>query len=407
MKNNVIWLICDKSISVIISILSTYIISNSLGVDSFAIYSYNLSLLLILLAFSRLGLNQLLITRFTGKSNLKGIFFNGFFIKTISQLFFLVTFYFFIFRSDERVDYLFFMVSFFYVLEIYEFYFSSVRKFDVIAKSKIFINVSSLFIRWMLFVYEKDLSYFLFSYLFQFIGFYLILGVLGSKAMEIKSLECNVTRRRVIVLLKKTTPLWIASLSTSIFMQVDQLMIANLSTNYELGIYSLSVNIMNQLNMFTVVFCGFMLPYLRARYLKGKDGFFKYWYNINLTTFFGLLILSIFLYYLYPFLIQIWSEDFHGSEQIFKILVITLPMVFLNLSIYNYNVIIGRSYINMYSALLGSAVNLTLNYLLIPDYGAKGAAFSSAISYFIITFLFYLITDAKIILGDCFAKRNI
>ncbi|HFQ5428512.1 TPA: oligosaccharide flippase family protein [Vibrio vulnificus] len=406
MKNNIIWLVCDKSISVIISILSTYIISNSLGVDGFAVYSYNISLLLILLAFSRLGLNQLLITRFTGKKNIKVIFLNGFLIKTMSQLLFLIIFYFLVFRSDERVDYLFFMVSFFYVLEIYEFYFSSVRRFDVIAKSKIFINVSSLFIRWIIFVYEKDLSYFLFSYLFQFVGFYLILSFLGSKAMEIKSLEFNVTRRRVILLLKNTTPLWIASLSTSIFMQIDQIMIANFSNNYELGIYSLSVNIMNQLNMFAVVFCGFMLPYLRARYLKDKDGFFKYWYNVNVTTFFGLLILSTLLYYLYPSLIQIWTEDFHGSEQIFKILVITLPMVFLNLSIYNYNVIIGRSYINMYSALLGGAVNLTLNYFFIPEYGAKGAAFSSLASYFVITFLFYLIADVKIILGDYFAKRN-
>ncbi|MEZ8474719.1 polysaccharide biosynthesis C-terminal domain-containing protein [Vibrio cyclitrophicus] len=407
MKNNIFWLIADKSLSIVISFLSTYIISNSLGVGSFAIYSYNISILLILLAFSRLGLNQLLITRFTGKSNVKGLFFNGICIKILSQLFFLVVFYIAFFRVDERIDYLFFIVSFFYFLEIYDFYFTSLRRFDVISKVKIFINIASLFIRWILFIYEKDLSYFLLSYLFQFLGFYFILFFLGSKRIIIRSSKCNITWSRITVLLSKTAPLWIASLSTSIFMQVDQLMIAHLSTNHELGIYSLSVNIINQLNMFTVVFCGFMLPYLRANYLKDRYGFFRYWYNINILVFFGLMILSFFLYNVYPFLIKFWSEDFHNSKYVFEILVLILPLVFLNLSIYNYNVIIGRSRLNMYSAILGCIVNLILNYLLIPSYGAKGAAFSSVVSYFIITFVFYFFADRNIVFGDYFVEKDI
>jgi PST family polysaccharide transporter len=400
MKKNIYWLIIDKSIATILTLLSTVFIVNALGVNEYADYSFNISILLLMLAFARYGLNQFLIKSLVDKLNVNFLITNSFIIKALLGLIVVIIAYLllFLFGYSERFKLIFGIMIFFYSLEVFEFLFISKKRYDITAKIKTTINIATFILRFIGFSLSFNLNYFLFCYIFQFVGYffccYYISNIKGMYSFKIK----NIRHKNINIILRKTYPLWFSSIFTAVFMQVDQVMLGLLSTNNELSNYSLPMTIVNQISMVSILICNFSLPYYASYYnTHSENKFYVIWKKYNSIVLIFLFFVSFAFSGIYPYISRhLFNSDFSLSSNVFMILVYLVPLIFINLAVYNLNVIRGEFKLNTYSSLLGMVVNIILNFILIPFYGAVGSAYASLSAYLIMTIVFYIIYDPKI-----------
>lgn len=100
------------------------------------------------------------------------------------------------------------------------------------------------------------------------------------------------------------------------------------------------------------------------------------------------------------YLLSVWlvpilfGQEFYDSIQCIGILLIGIVPFCLSMSISAYFAATGRVRINLYSAIIGFAICLMADIILIPRYGIIGAAYASVISY--ISTVLYLILKFRV-----------
>lgn len=179
--------------------------------------------------------------------------------------------------------------------------------------------------------------------------------------------------------------------------KMDIILLDELSTPYELGIYSKGSGITQYLWQIPMIFSTIVF----ARSAVSKDGY-KFSLQISQLlrlSFIAIAIGSLVLYLLSDIVIVgIYGEAFRGSISVLNyllpgILILTIYKV-MNMDLAGK----GKPWISMKAMIPALFLNIALNILFIPKYGADGAAFSSTISYSIagLLFMFFYSKEVKI-----------
>lgn len=164
------------------------------------------------------------------------------------------------------------------------------------------------------------------------------------------------------------------SLCMYIILNSDRLMVSILSTDNELVKYTLATQFTNLLNLITILFELVFLKYLLIGSIPLKI-------NINLIKIVSIpfyLFIGFFLVFLFGYV----YPNYHSvANEI--ILINSLAMSFMFIYMVNVNTKIshgkGRSVV-FFSSMF-AVINLILNYLFIPTYGALAASLSSLFVY--------------------------
>ncbi|EDP71456.1 hypothetical protein FBALC1_03192 [Flavobacteriales bacterium ALC-1] len=169
--------------------------------------------------------------------------------------------------------------------------------------------------------------------------------------------------------------------------KADVIMLDNLSTPYELGIYSKGVSITEYLWQIPILLSTIVF----ARSAGAKDGllFSKKVAQLLRLTVIIIGLVSIVLFIIAPYIILImFGEDFIESTQVLQLLMpgVLLLTIFkvLNMDMAGK----GKPWVSMKAMIPAVIINIGLNYYLIPIYGANGSAISSTTSYTVAAMLF-------------------
>lgn len=119
--------------------------------------------------------------------------------------------------------------------------------------------------------------------------------------------------------------------------------------------------------------------------------FFHFIFATLLITFFLLLGKTIIL--------TLYGDVFIESADILKIYSFTFVFVFFNPMNNKLLMIENLQKLMLVRNLIGLVINLLLNFLLIPVFGLKGAAFATVISQFAIMISYYFNAKTRYILG--------
>ncbi len=172
--------------------------------------------------------------------------------------------------------------------------------------------------------------------------------------------------------------------------RIDILLLEKLSTISQVGIYSLGVHIAEQLWM--VPFAISVVLFSRTANLTDQSKIVKSSITLARQSFILVLILSVLIIILAPYLVPlVFGDDFVQSA---RILTYILPGVVIMVI---YRVLsghlegIGKPQYAIYAFAPALFINIILNYVLIPKYGAIGAAIASNISYVIGTLVYWII----------------
>jgi polysaccharide transporter, PST family len=190
----------------------------------------------------------------------------------------------------------------------------------------------------------------------------------------------------------------ITPLFSSLFNYTDRLVLNHFLGLQEVGVYSAAVNISQLVFMFGMITGNVLMPNLSSMWEKGEKD--RVMFILNLAIKFTILLILSYSVAFVLFKKEIISI-LYGSKYIEAIPLIPFLLLFwLNSSLVwligVYPNLIEKPYIPLFAAVPGFILNVSLNYLLIPIYGIKGAAIATLCAQiFMLTVLLILYRREK------------
>nr|WP_302980741.1 oligosaccharide flippase family protein [Plesiomonas shigelloides] len=162
---------------------------------------------------------------------------------------------------------------------------------------------------------------------------------------------------------------------------LDKVLLQRYTSSHELGLYANAFKFAGAALLLQQLVTTIWAP-LSIKWFT--DEFDKVIFKITLEIVVLLSIVFYFLFYLaIPLLKYIIHPDFYESLSIMPIL-ITFPIFFLISEFANVGVVFKkRSDLSLISSLVTSIFTCVIFFILIPQYGADGAAYAVSLSYFI------------------------
>ena len=182
-------------------------------------------------------------------------------------------------------------------------------------------------------------------------------------------------------LLKKSYPFWLIGLFTLIYYRTDMVMLNLMRSDYETGIYRAAYTLIEVALFVPNIVVATTMPSMARLWKEDKktlDVLFRRSFQMLLL----LGLAGIAGYYLFARvgILFVFGERFLPSVPILRVLAFAIPFMFLNSLMGSYMNATGKELaftkITGFTALL----NVVLNYILISQYGAIGAAVATVVS---------------------------
>ena len=174
-----------------------------------------------------------------------------------------------------------------------------------------------------------------------------------------------------------------ASIIISIYANFDIVMLGFISSEYEVGLYNAALKIKSILLSLSTAITAVMIPrisyYIQKKDEKGINKLLIKSLQISLLIAFPVCIYC--LLFSKNILLFVCGISYIEAENTLKLLMILiLPLILTNLFGNQILIPFGKENRFSQSVFIGMWINLILNLLLIPKYGASGAAFGSIIT---------------------------
>lgn len=165
-----------------------------------------------------------------------------------------------------------------------------------------------------------------------------------------------------------------------VFQSIDRIFIKIFSDFEQVGLYSGAMNIVSLLTAVQGVFTTFWTPVAYEKFSKNPEDT-EFFTNINQIVSIVMIILSIGLIATKDILIMILGEKYDGAQYIFPFLIL-MPIMYTisETTVLGINFKKKTKY-HIYIAIISALSNIIGNFILVPIYGAKGAAISTGLSY--------------------------
>lgn len=377
-KNNFINKLIDsflgKGLHVLFTLVFSFLATRLYGVEVFGEYTFAFTIVSILMILAKAGLDNGLIYFIPSVKN-KYISLSLITNLVISIVIILISF---LLVNDK---FLRFMLPLIWLLSVEQIFFAIYRSEGKI-REFYFVNAFiSMLIRIVLVIF---LFYFWDSSAFV-LGFSVYFSLLISNLLYFYRNKKKITKIYYnSSFLLYSFPLVLANLLGILMGKIDVVMLGILSTNENVGIYQVVVQITNSISLLIVVFSTVFAPKISELYHQNKIDSIKKLYN-KATKFLSLigLILTIFLILTSNFILDIFGD---------KVVTGKLALIYLSLgqfvnvavgNVWTMMAMTGKPKLQFYANLLAFTSNIILNILLIPKYGISGAAFATMITHFI------------------------
>ena len=395
------WSFLAKGISTIFFISLNVFLARHLGTDQFGTWSYFYSLLSIVMLLSYFGINgaaRKYVAQFNNTDKLGSILKSSLKIRVSYSILFAL-----IFLSIHRAvasilsrpDFeLLFVVAvpliiFSGLVDFFKHVFEGLHRlkyaFVVIFFEhglKLIITIITLFFvnGIVAVIYSFNLALFITS----IIGFYFYYyHFYKNNRADKKSIDLDI--------LKYSLPLFFISIGFAVAVELDVLMIGIFSVDSEVGIYAVAKQIIVKLPHLALAIALGVMPVFAKLNTSNKEEL-KLLFNklilINTAIFgsLGLLILTTSWF----FIPLIFGEEYQQS--VLPLMVLVFYLILFSYSIFFSSLLDyqGKATKRAVNLIITIVLNILLNIILIPRYGATGAAIGTSVSYMPFVFLNWL-----------------
>lgn len=188
----------------------------------------------------------------------------------------------------------------------------------------------------------------------------------------------SVSLRELRDLVMTTWPLVIASLSTIVYMRIDQIMLAAMMNNAGVGLFSAAVKISEALYFIPVAAIATAAPALTAAHQRSHAEYTRQMLRVMRTlVWLALAAAAVLACSSRLIILALYGPAYAPAAAVLSLHSWIFVLVSLNCCSSQWFLDKGYFHCNMYQTLVGAAVNITLNLVLIPTLGIIGAATAS------------------------------
>lgn len=365
-----------------------------LGPEDYGIYNYVISLTTIFITIATFGTTEILVKKILHSTEDEQVALkSGFDLRLALSIVLFLVLGIYAYLFEESRD-----IQIFILISAFALFFQPFEVVDSFFRAKVQVQKSSLgrmaqltissLVKIALIIYQAPLKWFYFVFVFDAIFYASI--VLWAYLKENKNfLSRHFSKTLMKEIGRESFPLMIVAVSSLMLSRFDQVMIGKLLTKVDVGFYSAASKTIEIGTLFSVLVSMSLYPAIlnskktdHARYLKRMA-------MLNRLLVWGGMALTGIVFFKSELVIRIlFGEKFLASQEVLKLLSLNIMFISFYQVSYRWYLSENLQKLMMYKVLAAVAVNIGLNFLLIPQYGIMGAAIGSVITSLIFHFFF-------------------
>ena len=378
LRVNFIYNTAYQVLAIIIPLITTPYLTRKLGAEQIGVFSYSNSIAYCFAIFAMLGVNNygnrsIAMAR-DNKEELSNKFLEIYAFQLLTSIVSVATYFFYIavWAEDKCISMVFLMYVVSSAFDVNWFFFG-MEKFKITTARNVFVKLFTVILIFILVKTPNDVYKYAFIYSSGILASQIVMWVSIKKYIVIK----RIAFRGVVSHIKPNLVLFIPVIAVSLYKFMDKIMLGAISTKTEVGFYESSDRMILVPSVLINSLGAVMLPRMSNLVANNKkeNGLAYLSKSIRFVSFlasslsFGIMgIASVFvpLYY---------GPGFDKCITLFYILLPSCIFVgFANVLRTQYMIPNHMDTGYTISVLSGTAINLLLNWLLIPKHGSIGAA---------------------------------
>jgi O-antigen/teichoic acid export membrane protein len=193
-------------------------------------------------------------------------------------------------------------------------------------------------------------------------------------------------------MLRDSWPLILSGVMITIYMKIDQVMLGNMASNEVVGNYAAAVKFSEVWYFFPLAVCTSVFPSIvRAKQESDTEYYAKLQQLYDLLAWIALAIAVIMTFGSGILVKALLGQEYIAAGKILVLHIWAGPFVFLGVARSQWLMAENLTGLSFACTFLGTIVNLGLNFWLIPLYGGNGAAIATVVSYATVSHLSCLI----------------
>lgn len=373
-------------------------VARFLGPAQFGVFSYAIAFAALFGSLATLGLDSIVIRDLVRNAARLDLYMGTvFWLKVLGAMSMLAAMLLAIrlTSNDSTTNLYIFIIgsgTLFQSFEVIDFYFQS----QVLSKFVSYCRLTQLLISSLLKLYfilvEAELIWFVVVSLIDQLALAVALYVAyryRQTGVSLWQFDVNTAK----LLLRESWPLVISGLVVTIYMRIDQIMIKEMLGDEQVGLYSAAVRLSEGWYFVPVILTNSLFPaVVRAKEINPKL------YQMRLQRLYTFVVWMAIAFALPMTFLSDWlvvllyGEAFRAAGPVLMVHVWAGVFVALGVASSSWFVSENLQRLAFYRTLLGAAINVGLNLLLIPTFGMLGAAIATIISQSMAAFFFDLFT---------------
>lgn len=400
-KKNFVYNILYQLLVILLPLITAPYISRTLGAKAVGIYSYINSIAYYFLLFAMLGIsnhgNRSIASTRDNKEKMNKCFWEIYSIQFITYIVAIISYilYIILFVSENKL--IFFIQLIYVVSGLFDisWLFFGLEKFKITVLRNTIIKIFTLICIFIFVKTPDDLwKYTLIFSLGTFLSqFYLWFNI--KDYIHFEKVKLNNVKKHI----KSILVLFIPVIAYSIYKVMDKIMIGAMSSYEQVGFYQNSEKIIS-IPMGVITALGtVMLPRMSNIIAKGENDVAKRYIGISikLVTIVGSAIAFGIIGASEVFAPVYFGEEFTACSTVMALLAVTVfAMSWANVVRTQYLIPQHNDKVYISSTIVGALINLLVNLLLIPKYGANGAAVGTIFAEFTVMLVQVIYTSKKI-----------
>lgn len=389
---NIAWMIFDKVFLLVLGLLVTVKIANYYGAEIYGMYQYAVNLIAIFEILIRLVDARVVKKQYLSKPA-EDVVFSAtvcrIFFSILSVVFGLI----FLAMYEGGHDFTVIFVVLLLNIVISELRFGMSNRFEYLLMSRKIVlagNIASSAgaCLQLLAIYFK-LSIIAISYIALFASMInLWILTLQYRREFGKILRRKVDWKMLKTMIVESIPLAVAASCSTIYARCDAIMLGDLMTNKEVGIYAISVKLIGIVQIAAAPIRESVYPRLIQMYHTDRSGYEKEYIKISSLLTWIYIIGILFSFIILPFAFMFLNDEYAHAFDIYKIHVIGCFFMYNAALRAGHFTLINKGNILMWSQFISVLVNIILNYVGISYWGMYGAAIATAVTQCVSLMLF-------------------
>lgn len=393
---NTSWLFAEQGLRILSSIFVGVWVARYLGPESFGILSYSIAFTAIFAGIAKLGLDGVIVRELLNHPEKSEIYLGtSFWLRILGALFVMgLMAVILLFTSNDATTNLFIFIIaiglFFQSFEVVDFYFQSQVLAKIVSICKVIQLMLSSIIKIYLVYNNTELIWFVLVTTFDALSLavsYLIAYKLQKKPDFLKHFDFSIAKQ----LLKDSWPLVFSAIVVMIYVRIDQIMIKEMLGEYEVGIYSAAVRLSEAFYFIPLLLNSSLFPAIINAKRQSEELYVERLQRLYTFAVWMAITIALLMTFLSDWLtVSLFGQAYQEAGQVLVIHIWAGIFVFMGVASANWFIVENEQKLAFWRTFSGMIVNVVLNFILIPNYGLRGAAFATLLSQFTAAYLFDL-----------------